>query len=87
MDYAILLEAARPLWWVLPVGVLLGIIKSRWFKGIFGEAFVKLIARVRLPAEEYRGVHNVTLPTPDGTTQIDHVIVSATAFSSSKPST
>ena len=87
MDYAILLEAARPLWWVLPLVVLLGIFKSRWFKGIFGEAFVKLIARVRLPAEEYRGVHNVTLPTPDGTTQIDHVIVSATAFSSSKPST
>nr|WP_255762635.1 NERD domain-containing protein [Halomonas alkalisoli] len=76
MDYAIIFEAARPLWWVLPIVVLLGIIKSRWFKGIFGEAFVKLIARLRLPAEEYRGVHNVTLPTPDGTTQIDHALVS-----------
>ncbi|WP_163559660.1 NERD domain-containing protein [Halomonas sp. NO4] len=76
MDYLIIHEAARPLWWVLAIVVLLGIFKSRWFKGLFGEAFVKLIARFRLPADEYRGVHNVTLPTPDGTTQIDHVIVS-----------
>ncbi|MGY6567054.1 MAG: hypothetical protein ACXIU5_20130 [Halomonadaceae bacterium] len=52
MDYSILFEAARPLWWVLPLLVLLGILKSRWFKGMFGEAFVKLIAKVRLPAEE-----------------------------------
>ncbi|MBZ0330741.1 NERD domain-containing protein [Halomonas sp. ANAO-440] len=76
MDYAIIFEAARPLWWVLPVVVLLSIFKSRWFKGIFGEAFVKLIAKLRLPADEYRGIHNVTLATPDGTTQIDHVLVS-----------
>ncbi|WP_238984604.1 NERD domain-containing protein [Billgrantia kenyensis] len=76
MDYTLFLEALRPLWWVLPLLVLLGILKSRSVKGMFGEAFVKLIAKVRLPAEEYRGVHNVTLPTPDGTTQIDHVLVS-----------
>ncbi|AMD00991.1 NERD domain-containing protein [Halomonas chromatireducens] len=76
MDYAIIFEAARPLWWVLPLVVLLGIFKTRWFKGLFGEAFVKLIAKVRLPADEYRGIHNVTLATPDGTTQIDHVLVS-----------
>ncbi|EWG97790.1 hypothetical protein Q427_34015 [Halomonas sp. BC04] len=76
MDYSIVFEAIKPLWWVLPIVVLLGIFKSRWFKGLFGEAYVKLIARLRLPAEEYQGVHDVTLPTPDGTTQIDHVLVS-----------
>lgn|GEM_PF-2504577 len=52
MDYSILFEATRPLWWVLPLIVLLGVLKPRWFKGMFGEAFVKLIAKVRLPAEE-----------------------------------
>ncbi|QTP58323.1 nuclease [Billgrantia antri] len=76
MDVSILFEAVRPLWWLLPVAITLSVLKSRWFKGLFGEAFVKLIAWVRLPADEYRGVHNVTLPTPDGTTQIDHVLVS-----------
>ncbi|MGM0783758.1 MAG: NERD domain-containing protein [Pseudomonadota bacterium] len=76
MDYLIIHEAARPLWWVLPIIVLLGIFKSRWFKGLFGEAFVKLIAKLRLPAYEYRDIHNVTLATTDGTTQIDHVLVS-----------
>ncbi|WP_043527743.1 nuclease-related domain-containing protein [Litchfieldella xinjiangensis] len=76
MDYSFLYDAAKPLWWVLPTLVLLRVLKSRWFKGLFGEAFVKLIARLRLPAETYRGVHDVTLSTPDGTTQIDHVLVS-----------
>ncbi|WP_205599080.1 nuclease-related domain-containing protein [Halomonas faecis] len=77
MEYtSIIFDAVRPLWWVLPIIVLLGIFKSRWFKGLFGEAFVKLIARLRLPANEYRAIHNVTLAVPDGTTQIDHVLVS-----------
>ncbi|WP_234286492.1 MULTISPECIES: nuclease-related domain-containing protein [Halomonadaceae] len=77
MDYtSIFFEAVRPLWWILLVALALGILKSRWFKGLFGEAFVKLIAWVRLPADEYRGIHNVTLATLDGTTQIDHVLVS-----------
>lgn len=76
MDYSILYNALRPLWWLLPIAITLSVLKSRWFKGLFGEAFVKLIAKVRLPAEEYRGIHNVTLATPDGTTQIDHVLVS-----------
>ncbi|WP_206022546.1 nuclease-related domain-containing protein [Billgrantia bachuensis] len=73
---SIFFEAIRPLLWLLLVALSLGLLKSRWFKGLFGEAFVKLIAKVRLPANEYRGVHNVTLPTPDGTTQIDHILVS-----------
>ncbi|WP_197038434.1 nuclease-related domain-containing protein [Billgrantia saliphila] len=77
MDYSsTIFEAVRPLWWLLLVALALGILKSRWVKGLFGEAFVKLIAWVRLPADEYRGIHNVTLASPDGTTQIDHILVS-----------
>jgi hypothetical protein len=45
-------------------------------KGVFGEALVRFSARLRLPAETYHPIHNVTLPTPDGTTQIDHLFVS-----------
>ena len=32
--------------------------------------------RLRLDRATYRAVHDLTLPTPDGTTQIDHVVVS-----------
>lgn len=34
------------------------------------------MAKFWLDKHEYRAIHNVTLPTPDGTTQIDHVFVS-----------
>lgn len=55
---------------------LVGLVKSPWFKGLCGEAVVRVVARFRLPEETYRPVHNVTLPTLDGTTQIDHIFVS-----------
>lgn len=51
------------------------IFKSRWFKGMFGEYLVnKLLSQ--LPNPDYTLVKNVTLPTEDGTTQIDHIVVS-----------
>ena len=55
---------------------LSGFIKSPWGKGFIGEMLVKLIAKIRLNTNIYHRVHNITLPTPDGTTQIDHVFVS-----------
>jgi hypothetical protein len=64
------------LWWVIPILLLLAVFRSAWFKGWRGEAFVKRVARRRLPAESYHLLHDVTLPTPDGTTQIDHIFVS-----------
>ena len=54
----------------------LGILKSPTGKGYVGELFVRLLARLSLPPKTYRAVHNVTLPTEDGTTQIDHVLLS-----------
>ena len=44
-------------------------------KGAAGEAQSRLAMFLFLPAE-YTVLHNVTLPTPRGTTQIDHVVVS-----------
>ena len=72
----ILSRALSTLWWLLPVVIILTALKTRWFKGVVGEAAVNLVAKLRLPADTYHPVHNVTLPTPDGTTQIDHVFVS-----------
>lgn len=44
-------------------------------KGAAGEAQSRLAMFLFLPAE-YTVLHNVTVPTPRGTTQIDHVVVS-----------
>ena len=77
MDHSLFINGVLgPLWWVIPVAFLIGLIKSPWFKGFFGEALVKAAARIRLPAETYKPIHNVTLPTLDGSTQIDHIFVS-----------
>lgn len=64
------------LWWLLPLLIAAGIAKTPWFKGFFGELLVRLSAKFLLDPNEYRAIHNVTLKTPDGTTQIDHVFVS-----------
>ncbi|MGM0785987.1 MAG: NERD domain-containing protein [Pseudomonadota bacterium] len=77
MDASLLFnEAIHRFWWLMPMALLVGLVNSPGFKGCVGEALVRVIARFRLPAGKYHRIHNVTLPTPDGTTQIDHVIVS-----------
>lgn len=50
--------------------------KSPWFKGVMGEFIVNVAAKLMLDKNEYHLIKNVTMPTEDGTTQIDHVIVS-----------
>ncbi|WP_460146412.1 nuclease-related domain-containing protein [Pseudomonas sp. S2_A02] len=62
--------------WLLPLLVLAIIIKTPWFKGWFGELLVRAFAHYGLDSQVYRRLHNVTLDTPDGTTQIDHVFLS-----------
>lgn len=76
MDYSPLLKPVLQLWWLIPIIVLLGVLKLPAVKGFCGEALVRLASRLRLSKDIYRSFHNVTLQTPDGTTQIDHVIVS-----------
>lgn len=46
------------------------------FKGFVGEAMGSLAHKIWLDSDIYRELNNVTIPTPNGTTQIDHVIVS-----------
>lgn len=64
------------LWWIFPFFIVVAVVKTPWFKGVFGEWFVRVSAKVLLDPKEYRPIHNVTLKTPDGTTQIDHIFVS-----------
>jgi ssDNA-binding Zn-finger/Zn-ribbon topoisomerase 1 len=62
---------------IVGIVVALYLIRMPSMKGWFGEAAVKLIAKLRLPRKTYHPIHNVTLPTAEGgTTQIDHIFVS-----------
>lgn len=77
MDYSqIVNDLLRIFWWLVPALLIIAVFRSPWFKGMVGEALVKFAAKLRLPADTYHRIHNLTLPTPDGTTQIDHVFVS-----------
>jgi hypothetical protein len=63
-------------WYLIPIFIFAVIIKSAWFKGVLGEWQVNLLIKYFLNKNEYHLIKNVTLPTDDGTTQIDHIIVS-----------
>jgi len=56
--------------------LILIFVKSPFGKGIIGEALVNLAIALRLNKNEYHLFKNVTIRTKDGTTQIDHIIVS-----------
>jgi len=45
-------------------------------KGYTGESKVSVAAWLTLPKSTYRRFHDITLPTRNGTTQIDHIFVS-----------
>ena len=64
------------LWYLIPFLIIAGVVKTPWFKGKFGEFLVNLSARCLLDKSRYHLIKNVTLPTEDGTTQIDHILVS-----------
>lgn len=77
MDYRVILAPLfDTMTWLLPAMLLIGLLKSRWAKGHIGELLVRLFAHWQLDKQTYRRLHNVTLNTPDGTTQIDHVFLS-----------
>ena len=58
------------------LGRLIGSFVQTPGKGVLGETKVKVGAGLTLPSVLYQKYHNVTLPTVNGTTQIDHVFVS-----------
>ena len=62
--------------YLFPLLLLIAFLKSSFFKGFFGEFLVNVLAKFNLDKSKYHLIKNVTLPTEDGTTQIDHIIVS-----------
>lgn len=77
MESTILLsQMASVLWYLIPLLIIIGVLKSAWFKGIAGEFKVNLLLNIFLSHKTYHLLKNVTLITEDGTTQIDHIIVS-----------
>ena len=58
------------------VFILVRIVKSSWFKGIWGEFIVNVSAKLFLDKDKYHLIKNVIIPAQDGTTQIDHIIIS-----------
>jgi restriction system protein len=72
-------------WYLIPIFIFAIVIKPAWFKGFFkgmvGEWQVNLLIKFFLNKNDYHLIKNVTLPTftdgkEQGTTQIDHIIVS-----------
>lgn len=77
MDFAPAFQPViQVLWYIIPLIILANVLKSPWFKGWMGECLVNVFARLFLDKNTYHLIRNVTLPTEDGTTQIDHIIVS-----------
>jgi predicted RNA-binding Zn-ribbon protein involved in translation (DUF1610 family) len=56
--------------------LILIFVKSPFGKGLIGEFLVNLAISLRLDKSTYHLFKNVTIPTQNGTTQIDHIIVS-----------
>ncbi|MEB0045595.1 MULTISPECIES: nuclease-related domain-containing protein [unclassified Pseudomonas] len=56
--------------------LLVALLKMPRVKGWLGEQWVKVWAHYYLDRQVYLRLHNVTLDTLDGTTQIDHVFLS-----------
>lgn len=65
----------RTFWFLIPLMILVFVLKTAWFKGRMGEFLVNTGARLFLSGD-YHLIRDITLETPDGTTQIDHVIIS-----------
>ena len=64
------------LWYLLPIVLIVAFFRTPWGKGIIGEFLVNTSTNFKLDKNKYHLIKNVTLPTEDGTTQIDHIIVS-----------
>lgn len=73
---AALFQLLITFWFLVPILILIPLLKSSWFKGHFGEFKVNISFKLFLDKQIYQLIKNVTLPTENGTTQIDHIIVS-----------
>ncbi|MHA2826514.1 NERD domain-containing protein [Vibrio harveyi] len=73
--FEVFLNVLAQVWYLVPLLLIVSVFKSRWLKGVFGEFLVNRLLS-KLPESDYTLIKDVTLPTSDGTTQIDHIVVS-----------
>ncbi len=77
MDFALIIhQMPASIWLLMLFAFITPVFKTAWFKGKSGEFFVNLGSSFFLDKNKYHIVSNVTLPTENGSTQIDHIIVS-----------
>ncbi len=69
---------AKQYWWIFLIMIFSPLLKMFMptIKGRIGEGVVNLAAKLRLDSKVYHLIKDVTIPSKNGTTQIDHVIVS-----------
>jgi len=72
----IIIELIVSYWYMFVVYFIVLWLKSPRGKGAVGELFVNGSTKLMLDPDRYRIFTDVTLPTKDGTTQIDQIIVS-----------
>ena len=70
------MELLTAIFILLPILLITWYLRSAGFKGKVGESKVKVSGGLWLPSGTYHAIHDITLPTARGTTQIDHVYVS-----------
>ncbi|HIF9288886.1 TPA: NERD domain-containing protein [Photobacterium damselae] len=73
--FEVFINVLEQVWYLLPLLLIVSVFKSRWLKGIFGEYLVNRLLS-KLPESDYTLIKDVTLPTSNGTTQVDHIVVS-----------
>ncbi len=71
-----LIQLITQLWWVIAIIIVLGLVRLPVVKGYLGELLVRIVLRIGLPRSEYTVFNHLTLRASDGTTQIDHLVIS-----------
>lgn len=61
---------------LLPLALIAGLLRTPRIKGYLGERWMRFLIDRHLPVPHYHALHDVTLPTVDGSTQIDHLLIS-----------
>jgi len=63
-------------YWLVLLILFSAVLKSAWFKGVVGEWMVNFVISRNFKQPEYFLFKDILLPTEDGTTQLDHVLLS-----------
>lgn len=77
LDFSPLVNSVMSVYvYIVPLIIIIAVMKTAWFKGVLGELVVNIFITLSLDKNKYHLMKNVTLPTGEGSTQIDHVIIS-----------